>query len=150
MAIGNGKSFSINRYLNVPEFDYLKIWFGWNDAAYSTLGTIEDKDNSTFYGAYKVVLEHLITKNPTKKIGVVIPYGGEEVEPFAQAVRDVSNLFGVPCLDLKDHNKCSLVWGIKNSVQLARRNALTYDGTHPNQAGYDFIATMYENFLLSL
>lgn len=150
MAIGNGKSFSINRYLNVPEFDYLTIWFGWNDAAYSALGTIKDEDNSTFYGAYKIVLDHLVAKHPTKKIGVVVPYGSEEVEPFAQAVREISNMFGVPCLDLKNHNICSLVWGTANKAQLARRNALTYDGTHPNQAGHDFLATMYESFLLGL
>lgn len=150
MAYGKGKSFSISRYLNVPEFDYLTIWFGWNDAAYSKLGTIEDVSNDTFYGAYKMVLEHLITNNPTKKIGIIVPYGSDAVDPFAQAVRDVSALYGVPCLDLKDSNRCSLLWGTENAVQLARRNALTYDGTHPNQSGYDYLSTMYEQFLLSL
>ena len=99
----NTRAFSNTRYLNLPEFDYLTIWFGWNDASYSTVGTIDDTDNTTFYGAYKVVLEHLITNNPTKKIGLVVPYGNPDViEPFAQAVRDISNLYGVPCLDLKD------------------------------------------------
>lgn len=150
MAYGQGKSFSISRYLNVPEFDYLTIWFGWNDAAYSTLGTINDTDNRTFYGAYKLVLEHLITNNPTKKIGLIVPYGSDAVSPFAQAVRDISQRYGVPCLDLKDHNKCSLIWGTENPAQLARRNALTYDGTHPNQEGHDFLSSIYEQFLLSL
>lgn len=150
MAYVNGKSFSNARYLNVPAFDYLTIWFGWNDAAYSELGTISDTGKKTFYGAYKMVLEHFITNNPTKKIGVIVPYGSEAVDPFAQAVREVSDMYGVPCLDLKNHNKCSLLWGTANTAQLARRSALTYDGTHPNQDGYDFLATMYEQFLLSL
>ena len=150
MAYGQGKTFSTERYLNIPEFDYLTIWFGWNDAAYSELGTIEDEDNSTFYGAYRLVLKHLVVNNPTKKIGLIVPYGDEVVEQYAQAVREISILYGIPCLDLQNHNKCSLVWGSENEVQLARRNALTYDGTHPNQAGHDFISTMYESFLLSL
>lgn len=150
MAYGNGKSFSVDRYLNIPAFDYLTIWFGWNDAAYSKLGTINDNGNDTFYGAYKMVLEHFIVNNPTKKIGLIVPYGSEAVDPFAQAVRDVSALYGVPCLDLKDHSRCSLLWGTANAVQLVRRNALTYDGTHPNQAGYDYLSSMYEQFLLSL
>lgn len=150
MAYGKGKSFSISRYLNIPKFDYLTIWFGWNDAAYSELGTISDTGNRTFYGAYKMVLEHIVTNNPTKKVGIIVPYGSEAVNPFAQAVRDVSALYGVPCLDLKDHNGCSLLWGTENAVQLARRSALTYDGTHPNQDGYNYLATMYEQFLLGL
>lgn len=150
MAYGQGKSFAIDRYLSIPEFDYLTIWFGWNDAEYSALGTIDDTDNNTFYGAYKVVLDHLIANNPTKKIGLIVPYGDNEVEPFAQAVRDISALYGVPCLDLRDHNKCSLIWGTENNAQTARRSALTYDGTHPNQAGHEFISTMYEQFILSL
>lgn len=150
MAYGKGKSFSIGRYLNVPAFDYLTIWFGWNDAAYSELGTIDDVGNETFYGAYKMVLEHLITNNPTKKIGIIVPYGSDAVNPFAQAVRELSDMYGVPCLDLKNHNKCSLLWGTANAAQLARRAALTYDGTHPNQDGYDYLSNMYEQFLLSL
>jgi len=150
MAYVNSKSFSYERYLNVPAFDYLTIWFGWNDAAYSQLGTINDTNNKTFYGAYKMVLEHFITNNPTKKIGLIVPYGSDAVDPFAQAVREISALYGVPCLDLKNHNKCSLLWGTANAAQLARRSALTYDGTHPNQDGYDYLATMYEQFLLSL
>ena len=150
MAIGQGKSFAIDRYKNIPDFDYLTIWFGWNDAAYSVLGTIEDNDIGTFYGAYKTVLRHLVTNNPTKKIGLIVPYGGEDVDSFAQAVREISALYGVPCLDLKNNNACSLMWGTANEAQLARRSALTYDGTHLNQEGYNFMSNMYEQFLLSL
>ena len=144
------RAFSNTRYLDLPDFDYLTIWFGWNDASYSTLGTINDTDNTTFYGAYKVVLEHLITNNPTKKIGLIVPYGRETVEPFAQAVRDISKMYGVPCLDLRNYNECSGFWGTENNVLLARRNALTYDTTHPNQAGHEYLSTMYEAFLKRL
>lgn len=148
----NKYCFSNTRYLNLPEFDYLTIWFGWNDATYSTLGTINDTDNTTFYGAYKKVLDYLVTNNPTKKIGLVVPYGGSTVEPFAQAVRDISKLYGVPCLDLRDYNECSSFWEKTSGNQaiVARRDALTYDTTHPNQEGHEFLSTMYDNFIKRL
>ncbi len=148
--IGDGRAFSESRYLQVPDFDYLTLWFGWNDGAYAELGTINDTGNTTFYGGYKTVLEHLITNNPTKKIGLIVPYGSEGLKPIAQAVRELSQMYGVPCLDLWDYNKCSLLWGAANDAQLARRDALTYDTTHPNQAGHEYLSTMYEQFLLSL
>lgn len=146
--IGNGKSFTEERYLKHTDFDYLTIWFGWNDNAYSELGTINDEVDTTFYGAYNKVLAHYITNYPTKKIGIIVPYvDNQEIQ---NAVRELSIKFGVPCLDLADSNKCSLLWGTENEFNLARRNALTYDGLHPNQDGYNFLSTMYEQFLLSL
>lgn len=152
MANVEGKNpFCVDRYLAVTDFDYLTIWFGWNDNAYSQLGTIDDETDTTYYGAYKKVLRHFVTTYPTKKIGLVVPYGPTPgIAGFQQAVRDISQMFGVPCLDIADYNKCSIVYGTTNDAFLARRAALTYDGTHPNQAGHDFISTMYEHFLLSL
>lgn len=140
--------FCVSRYLNHTDFDYLTIWFGWNDGAYATLGTIEDTEDTTFYGAYKKVLTHYMTTYPTKKIGIVVPYGFRT--NIQQAVQEISEMFGVPCLDLADGKRCSLIWGENNEAQIARRAALTYDTTHPNQAGHEFIATMYEQFLLRL
>lgn len=68
--------FCVNRYLSVPsDFDILTIWFGWNDGAYATVGTIDDTEDTTYYGAYKKVLNYFITTYPTKKIGLIVPYG---------------------------------------------------------------------------
>ena len=143
--------FSAERYLNVPaDYDILTIWFGWNDASYATIGTIDDAEDTTFYGAYKKVLEHFITTYPTKKIGLIVPYGNASVEPFREAVRNLSEMYGVPCLDLADGKQCSLLWGTANAAQEARRAALTYDGTHPNQAGHEYLSTMYEEFIKRL
>ena len=141
--------FCVDRYLAVPnDFDYLTIWFGWNDGAYATVGSISDTVDTTFYGAYKKVLEYFITTYPTKKIGIVVPYMQDT--DFQDAVRAVSAMYGVPCLDLPNGNECSLVYGTATTAQLARRAALTYDGTHPNQAGHDYISSMYEAFLKRL
>lgn len=143
--------FSAERYLNVPsDFDILTIWFGWNDSAYATVGTTDDTEDTTFYGAYKKVLDYFITTYPTKKIGLIVPYGNASVEPFRAAVRALSEMYGVPCLDLADGKQCSLLWGMANDAQLARRAALTYDGTHPNQVGHEYLSTMYEEFIKRL
>lgn len=145
------RPFCVDRYLNVPaDFDILTIWFGWNDAAYSQLGTIDDTEDTTFYGAYKRILDHFITTYPTKKIGLIVPYGNSSVQPFREAVRQLSEMYGVPCLDLADGKQCSLLWGVDNNAQLARRSALTYDGTHPNQDGHEYLSTMYEAFIKRL
>lgn len=144
--------FCVSRYLNVPaDFDILTIWFGWNDNAYATLGTIEDTEDTTFYGAYKKVLDYFITTYPTKKIGLIVPYGGgTKIPTFQNAVRELSEMYGVPCLDLADGKQCSLLYGTANNAQLARRSALTYDGTHPNQDGHNYLSTMYEEFIKRL
>lgn len=152
MANGEGRlPFCVDRYLQVPaDFDILTIWFGWNDAAYSQIGTIEDTEDTTYYGAYKKVLEYFITTYPTKKIGLIVPYGNASVEPFRVAVRALSEMYGVPCLDLTDGKQCSLLWGTANAAQEARRAALTYDSTHPNQGGHEYLSTMYEEFIKRL
>lgn len=148
--ISGHNAFSDKRYLNVTEYDILTIWFGWNDASYSTVGTIDDETDTTFYGAYNKVLSHFISTYPTKKIGLIVPYGGTNVEPFRQAIRNLSNKFGVPCLDLNNYNECSCIWGVDNDSQLARRSALTYDTTHPNQDGHIYLSSMYEEFIKRL
>lgn len=141
--------FCVDRYEAVPDdFDYLTIWFGWNDGEYATVGTISDTVDTTFYGAYKKVLDYFISEYPTKKIGLVVPYMANS--DFQDAVREISELYGVPCLDLPNGNECSLIYGTATAAQLARRAALTYDGTHPNQAGHNYLSTMYEAFLRRL
>lgn len=143
--------FCVNRYLSVPaDFDILTIWFGWNDNAFAEVGTIEDTEDTTYYGAYKKVMDYFITTYPTKKIGLIVPYGNDSVEPFRVAVRALSVMYGVPCLDLADGKQCSMLWGTANAAQEARRAALTYDGTHPNQVGHEYLSTMYEEFIKRL
>lgn len=141
--------FCVDRYQQIPEdADYITIWFGYNDGAYAQVGTINDTEDTTFYGAYKKVLDYLVSQYPTKKIGIIVPYMSDTT--FQVAVRNISEMYGIPCLDLPNGNQCSCVWGDANSVQTARKSALTYDNTHPNQDGHEFISTMYEAFLRRL
>lgn len=143
--------FCVDRYRNIPmDFDILTIWFGWNDSSLVSVGTINDTVDTTFYGAYNKVLTHLITTYPTKKIGLIVPYGPDTHADFQEAVRQLSKKYGCPCLDLMDSTKCSRIHGYGNEAQIARMNALLYDTVHPNQDGYVFLSSMYEEFIKSL
>lgn len=141
------------RWENIPEIlDYLTIWFGWNDQAYSTLGSIDDTVDTTFYGAWNTVLPKLIRKYPQAKIGLIVPYLPSGKEAWQQAVRDVGAKWGIPVLDLTDKDT-PLIWlreGVDPVIGQVRRSIFTYDGTHLNQDGYEYMSTFYEHFLLSL
>lgn len=84
-----------------------------------------------------------------------MPYGPESVEPFREAVRELSEFYGIPCLDLADSNS-PMYWcdlhddTVENAAKEARWDAFTYDGTHLNQEGHEYLSTMYEEFIRSL
>ena len=63
------------RYTQLPdEIDYLTIFFGWNDHAFGKLGTIDDKENTSYYGGFNVVLPYLIEKYPDARICLIVHY----------------------------------------------------------------------------
>lgn len=67
-------AFSEYRYRNLPaDMDYLTINFGTNDATFGSLGTPDDTDQYTYYGAWKVVLPYIISHHPQTRIGIIIP-----------------------------------------------------------------------------
>ena len=145
--------FCVDRYLAMDnDLDYLTIWFGWNDSAYSTLGAITDTVDTTFYGAWNKVLPALIQKYPFGKIGLIVPYLTNT--DMQQAVRNISKKYGVPYLDLESTN-VPMIWlrndaDVDTAIEDFRRGTFTYDGTHLNQNGYNYMSTFYEIFLRSL
>lgn len=153
---GDSKGFSYEsgRYTKmVDDIDYLTIWFGWNDSAYGTLGTIEDSTNNSFYGAWNVVIPYLIDKYPTTKIGLIVPYGA--TGGHRKAVREIAKKYGLGYLDLYAEN-VPMFYGRESMdstlQEIARKRQKTFlaDGTHPNQTGYEYLSTIFENWLRSL
>lgn len=148
-----GKNPFTGRWNNMDaNLDYLLIWFGWNDQAYSSLGAITDTIDTTFYGAWNVILPQLITKYPKAKIGLIVPYLPAGKEAWQQAVRDIGIKWGLPVLDLMDKNT-PLIWlrnDVDPTIAQLRRSTFTYDGTHPNQDGYNYMSTFIEDFIKSL
>lgn len=149
-----GFSLANGRYTKLPDnIDYLVIWFGWNDAAYGTLGTINDNTNESFYGGYNVVLPYLINKYPYTKIGIIVPYGTDA--NHREAVRLLGNKWGVAVWDNYQggtplyYGKEDSV-GVESSIVTSNRTKFQAAGAHPNHYGHEALSTMIEQWMLSL
>lgn len=150
--IHNGKIYEhFDNKLITP--DYITVWFGWNDYAHFidgtgiTLGKLGDTDESTFYGAYAKACELLINKFPKARIGLIVQYGTDE--QWRNAVKNIANKYGLPYLDLYNNFQCiyNNEFGVEENIANLRKETFLADGTHPNDDGYEWISTAYEQFL---
>lgn len=146
-----GFSAADGRYTKLPDtLDYLLIWFGWNDNAYGTLGTIADDDNDSYYGGYNVVLPYLLNKYPYAKIGLIVPFGASA--GHREAIRLLGNKWGVAVWDNYQggtplyYGKEDSV-GVEASVVTANRTKFQANGAHPNYKGHTQLADMIEEWL---
>ena len=139
------------RYTQMPEhIDYLTIFFGWNDAAYGKLGTIDDTTNETYYGGFNVVLPYIIKKYPDAKICLIVPFGTSP--GHRQAVRDVANKWGVACFDMHQggtpfHFTKEADVKVDPEIAEFRRKQYQANGAHPGYKGHCLIGRMLEHFL---
>lgn len=149
--------FSLKRYKAIPEdADYITIWFGINDTSHTNLGTIDDTTNETFYGAWNVVLEWLITNRPYAKIGIIITNGAGS--DYREAERKVAEKWGIPYLDMMGNKQVPVIFGRESSLGLSSKaNSLrsasfrvTPSNGHPNIQAHEYQSTFIENFLRSL
>ena len=140
----------VNRLETIPiDADIVTIFGGTNDwGNNATLGTIDDTGTNTFYGAYKHILEWLAINRPNAKIITMTPLKryyrgggttwvnaqttpnnkGNLLQDYVRAVKEVSDLYAVPCVDL--HNDSGL-----NPVIESVRNRFMGDGLHPTAEG---------------
>lgn len=146
-----GFSLENGRYTKLPDhIDYLTIFFGWNDAAYGTLGTINDNTNDTFYGGYNVVLPYLINKYPYAKIALIVPFGTDA--GHRDAVRQLGDKWGLAVWDNYQggtplyYGKEDSV-GVNASIVTANRAKFQANGAHPNYKGHTQLADMLEHFM---
>jgi len=140
----------VNRLETIPiDADIVTIFGGTNDwGNNATLGTIDDTGTSTFYGAYKHILEWLAINRPNAKTITMTPLKryyrgsgtswvnaqttpnnkGNLLQDYVRAVKDVSDLYAVTCVDL--HNDSGL-----NPVLEIVRTKFMGDGLHPTAEG---------------
>ena len=149
--------FSLNRYLNIPsDVDYITLWFGINDSSNTNLGTINDTTNETYYGAWNVVMEYLITNYPYAKIGIIITDGAAAT--YRQATRDIALKWGIPYLDMMGDDQVPVIFGRETELGLCskantlRRNAFLVGPSngHPNLEAHKYQSTFVEDFLRRL
>lgn len=144
------KSFGSRVGQMIPDADVVVVFGGTNDFdhGYAAIGTIKDRTNETFYGACYCLIMQLIDRYPGACIVMMTPLHRESEEElsnndpggrrcgtlfaYAQAIREVAELFGVPIVDLF-HN-CTIQPRIP-----ALKEKYMPDGLHPNDAGHVLI-----------
>lgn len=157
----NSFSHSGGRYTQIPsDADYITLKFGINDWHVNCpIGTIDDTTNTTFYGAWNVVMEYLITNHPTAKIGIIITNGlnGDGGEEYAEAERAIAKKWGVPYLDEDKGEQVGLIFrsnrtDVNDIVKNLRFNEFKVSDTngHPNVKCHEYESTIVENWLRSL
>jgi len=153
--------FSLERYLTIPEdVDYITLWFGINDAGHTNLGTIDDTTNETFYGAWNVVLEWILTNRPWAHVGMIITNGSSV--SYRNAERELARKWGIPYLDMMGSDQtpvmtlgretelglCKKAYDLRRTT-FAVGHAPTGD-SHPCWQAHEYEATFIEAFLRRL
>lgn len=156
-------SFTYNDYFksNIPlDSDYITLKFGINDNNHdSPLGNIDDAVNTTFYGAWNLVLDWLTQNFPTAKIGIIITNGitDEVGKAYLDATIAVAQKWGIAYLDEVNDYKIPLLLRVKRpnlSDVVYNRKLETFSvsekNKHPNVACHEYESTFVEHFLRSL
>ena len=153
-----------SRYDSLPSSDLIMVFMGTNDYGHETpLGSIEDTTDISFYGALNVVVNGLISKNPTSSIVFVTPlhrYGfgtskilnekftydylpngrGHSLKDYRDAIINVCERYSLPVIDLYANS------GINPCIK-SIKNTYFPDGIHPNEKGHERIASIMCNYL---
>ena len=143
-----------------PDADIVVVWGGTNDFGHGDvpLGTIDDRDNTTFYGALHCLYRALWEKYPTAQIVVMTPlhrlgeqdalneHGNPAIAPF-KVIRDtiieVAAYYSFPVVDLY------AISNLNPELPVIRETFMP-DGLHPNDAGHERIASRLLGVLKSL
>lgn len=137
-----------------PVADGIVVLGGVNDFAHgdAPIGSFSDRTSDTFYGACHFIYTSLLEKYPDAVITVCTPlHCLTEQRPdrettllqYVNIIREVAAYYGLPLLDLFAFG------GIQPKVPIIQQKFMP-DGVHPNDAGYERLASRVGNFLLSL
>ena len=145
-------------YREIPaDADYITLRFGINDWHKDIpIGTPDDTDPHTFYGAWNIVLPYLIEHHPYAKIGIIITNG--TMPEYTEPQRVMAAKWGVPYLDMQKDPLVSLMHrvherpGICEEALNLRMKAFAVSETnrHPNPRAHEYESTFIEHFLRSL
>lgn len=166
-------TFSSGVYRQIDEdADYITLCFGINDSHHrpkSTgddgeikkgiihLGTIDDTEIDTFFGAWNVVMEYLITHHPFAHIGILVS-NGCETDDYRKATIAIARKWGIPYLDLNGDERTPVMGRSTNEAVLksvrdfrTRMFAVAPPhNTHPNAKAHAYESVFIENWLRGL
>ena len=161
-----------SNYTQIDEdADYATFYFGINDSHHRPgatgsdgedqtgiieVGTIDDNSNTTFYGAWNVMLEWLLVNRPFTKLGIIVS-NGCETDEYRVATISIAKKWGIPYIDLNGDERTPMMLrstnpNISSSAKAARLNSqrVSETNTHPNTKAHEYESTFIENFLRSL
>lgn len=153
-------TYSIAKNINYKEYDLVTIFIGTNDFRYNKkLGKIiEDDikqyDETTFIGAYQLLIENILSSNPYIDLVLITPLqrtkdgydinftneAGSKLIDYVNAIKDLGQMYSLPVLDLYSTS------GFTNKTM----SVYTRDDLHPNEAGFERIAEKIYRFLLNI
>ena len=166
-------AFSNEMYKNIDaDVDYITLYFGINDSNHrpsSTgsdgedqtgvieLGTIDDTDISTFYGAWNVVMAYLIENYPNAHIGIIAS-NGCETSDYPEAEIAIAKKWGIPYIDLNGDERTPMMNRSTNSNACSAARTLRTKqfsvnyGTngHPSAQAHEYESYFIENWLRSI
>ena len=139
----------VNRFSDMADADIITVFGGTNDCGdIRLLGTMEDRNKNTFYGACHILYSGLIKKYPNKRIGVITPCqrgkNDQYLQNFVDAAIEVANYYSIPVLDLYRSG------GLTKNVPEVFETQMDEELLHPNNIGHGVLARRIINFLLSL
>ena len=154
--------FSGTRYTNIPsDTDYITLMFGINDSSRGVpIGTIDDDDNTTFYGAWNIVLEYFTENFPFAHIGIIVGPGMQTATAYAEAEIAVAKKWGIPYLDIQfksgeemplmlrtsNPNVSADIKALRDSQQYVNSGDIT-PNHHPNEKAHELESAFIEAFL---
>ncbi|MCU6791037.1 SGNH/GDSL hydrolase family protein [Paenibacillus sp. WQ 127069] len=135
-----------------PMYDCVTIFAGTNDYRLDKpIGHKNDRNIHTFYGAYLTLIEDLLNKNPACRLNLWTPLqrdkdgfdidtinqSGHRLIDYVEVIQEIGNRYALPVLNLyaeSGFNRYTLSY-------------LSKDRLHPNEQGYERIASMAVSFL---
>lgn len=153
-----------NDYAN---YQYIVMDGGTNDYGYERqIGTIEDTDINTFYGAWNTIIKTIYVKNPKAKVVLITPiyrsyvnvsgqpvYGnvynikngaGYTLNDYSDAMVKIGELYNIPVLDSRKNSMVNI---------LNYKTMLNHDGNdkylHPTDSAYIDFGNIVASFIES-
>lgn len=133
------------RYANMnDDADLITVFGGVNDYGHNApLGSFDIRNDATFYGGLRTLIEGLLNKYPCKMIYFFTPIKyrgcnnkntqGKTLEDYVNVVKEICNYYSVPCVDLYNSNSLNPDIDFINTKYFA-------DGLHPNKDGHLVLA----------
>ncbi len=152
-------------YEDTNEADIVYIAIGTNDWAYqyTPIGTMEDREATTFYGALHLLCQGLLHKYPGKPIIFATPIkrkvlaahtspteylrNGKTLKEYGEMIKEVCDYYSIPVVDM--YSECCLT-PFEDEQREWYFQETNGTGVHPNAEGQAILARRVVGFLKSI